>query len=304
MMKGIVGIGANVFDTLITLQKYPDEDTKSKCESVRQSGGGPVATGLVAAAKLGAKCAYLGNLADDAGGVFLKADLERFDVSTEYCRVLPGYSSFSSCIWLSRERGTRTVVFDRGNLPGTKLDDAMKRVIATARLLMVDGNDLDAAVEAAKIAERNGTKVLYDAGGLYDGIERLLPFADYLIPSEEFALGFTGETTAEDAAKVLFAKFSPELVVITQGKRGGIVFDGKTVRTYPALPATVVDSNGAGDVFHGAFAFAVTRAYDPYRACVFASATSALKCEKIGARDGAPDFAAVKKFLEENGYEL
>ena len=169
---------------------------------------------------------------------------------------------------------------------------------------MVDGNDLDAAVEAAKIAKASRTKVLYDAGGLYDGVERLLPFADYLIPSEEFALGFTGETTAEDAAKVLFAKFSPEVVVITQGKRGGIVFDGKTVRTYPALPATVVDSNGAGDVFHGAFAFAVTRAYDPYRACVFASATSALKCEKIGARDGAPDFAAVKKFLEENGYEL
>ena len=225
-------------------------------------------------------------------------------MSTAYSSTLPGYTSFSSVIWLASDKATRTVVFDKGDLPGTALDEKRKTAIAEAELLMVDGNDLDAAVEAAKIAKRNGTKVLYDAGGLYDGVERLLPFADYLIPSEEFALGFTGEKTADAAAKKLFAEFSPELVVITQGKRGGIVFDGKTVRTYPALPAAVVDSNGAGDVFHGAFAYAMTKGYDPARACVFASATSALKCEKIGARDGAPDFAAVKKFLEENGYEL
>ena len=304
MMKGIVGIGANVFDTLITLQKYPDEDTKSKCEGIRQSGGGPVATGLVAAAKLGAECAYIGNLSLDAGGRFLKADLERFGVSTELCRVLPGYASFSSCIWLSTERATRTVVFDRGNLPPTKIGEREREAIADASLLMVDGNDLDAAVEGAKIARENGTKVLYDAGGLYPGVERLLPYADYLIPSEEFALGHTGEKTAEDAAKSLYEKYSPAFVVITQGKRGGILFDGKTVTPYPALPATVVDSNGAGDVFHGAFAYAMTKGYDPARACVFASATSALKCEKIGARDGAPDFAAVKTFLKENGYEF
>ena len=303
-MALIVGIGANVYDTLITLKSYPSEDTKTRCDGVRRSGGGPVATGLVAAAKLGAACAYLGDFADDEGGAFLKADFARFGVSTAYSLTLPGYTSFSSVIWLASDKATRTVVFDKGDLPGTALDEKRKTAIAEAELLMVDGNDLDAAVEAAKIAKENRTKVLYDAGGLYDGVERLLPFADYLIPSEEFALGFTGEKTADAAAKKLFAEFSPELVVITQGKRGGIVFDGKTVRTYPALPATVVDSNGAGDVFHGAFAFAVTRAYDPYRACVFASATSALKCEKIGAREGAPDFAAVKKFLEENGYEL
>lgn len=303
-MALIVGVGANVYDTLITLKSYPSEDTKTRCDGVRRSGGGPVATGLVAAAKLGAACAYLGDFADDEGGAFLKADFARFGVSTAYSSTLPGYTSFSSVIWLASDKATRTVVFDKGDLPGTALDEKRKTAIAEAELLMVDGNDLDAAVEAAKIAKASRTKVLYDAGGLYDGVERLLPFADYLIPSEEFAFGFTGEKTADAAAKKLFAEFSPELVVITQGKRGGIVFDGKTVRTYPALPATVVDSNGAGDVFHGAFAFAVTRAYDPYRACVFASATSALKCEKIGARDGAPDFAAVRSFLKENGYEL
>ena len=273
MMKTVVGIGANVYDTLITLKKYPEEDTKSRCEEIRQSGGGPVATGLVAAAKLGAECA-------------------------------PGYASFSSCIWLSSERATRTVVFDRGNLPPTAIGERESRAIADASLLMVDGNDLDAAVAAAKIARGAKTKVLYDAGGLYEGVERLLPYADYLIPSEEFALGHTGAKTADEAVKILYDRYSPAFVVVTQGKRGGILYDGKTVTPYPALPASVVDSNGAGDVFHGAFAYAMTMGYDPARACVFASATSALKCEKLGARDGAPDIAAVKTFLKENGYEF
>ena len=303
-MNQIVGIGANVCDTLIALKKYPEEDTKTRCESIRRSGGGPCATGLVAAAKLGAKCAFIGTLADDESGRFLLGDFARFGVSTEFCRVLSGYDSFTSCIWLSAEKATRTVVFDKGNLPKTEIGEEAKRAIAAAMILMVDGNDLDAAVEAAQIASKNGTKILFDAGGLYDGIGRLLPFADYLIPSEEFALGHTGEKTAEDAAKVLFDRYSPEVVVITQGKRGGILYDGKTVRPYPALPVVAVDSNGAGDVFHGAFAFAVTKGYEPYSACLFASATSALKCTKVGARDGAPDIFAVRTFLKENGYEL
>ncbi|MBP5428701.1 MAG: hypothetical protein J6Z04_05395 [Clostridia bacterium] len=303
-MMQIVGVGANVYDTLIALEKYPTEDTKTRCEGIRKSGGGPCATGLVAASKLGAECAYIGNFADDEGGRFLKADLERFGVSTKYCRTLSGYASFSSCIWLAADRASRTVVFDKGDLPGTELDENAKAAIACAAVLMVDGNDLDAAVEAAKIARENGVKVLYDAGGLYAGIERLLPYADYLIPSEEFALAHTGKKTAEEAAKALFETYSPAVVVVTQGKRGGILCDGRTVREYPALPVPVLDSNGAGDVFHGAFAFAVTRGYDPYRACVFSSAVSALKCTKVGARDGAPDLDSVNAFLKENGYEF
>ena len=302
-MTDIAGIGANVYDTLITLKGYPKEDTKMRCESLRQSGGGPCATGLVAASKLGAKTAFIGNLSDDAGGIFLKADFEKFGVSTDFCTVKSGYASFSSYIWLARDKATRTIVFDKGNLPPVALDERAKKAIAESKVLMFDGNELDAAVEAAKIARENGVKVLYDAGGLYDGVERLLPYADILIPSEEFALGHTGAKTAEEAAKILFSKYSPEIVVVTQGKAGGILFDGKAIMPYPALPAEVVDSNGAGDVFHGAFAFAVTKGYNAYKACIFSSAVSALKCTKVGSRDAVPTFDETVKYLKECGYD-
>ena len=303
-MSKIVGIGANVCDTLFTVPNYPKEDTKMRADSMKLSGGGPCATGLVAASKLGGDCAYIGNLTDDNAGKFLAEDMERYNVSTEFVNIIKGCTSFSSCIWLSKDTAARTCVFYRGDIPALVLDDKQKKAIADAEILMIDGNEMDAAEEACKTANENGTKVLYDAGGLYVGVERLLPLTDILIPSEEFALGHTGAKTAEDAAKILFEKYSPEIVVITQGKKGGIIYDGKEVKEYPAFAVEAVDSNGSGDVFHGAFAFAMNMGYNYYDACVFSSAVSALKCTKVGARTGVPALAEVKDFLKERGIDV
>lgn len=303
-MAKIVGIGACVFDTLYNVSTYPKEDTKNRADSSTCAGGGPVATGLVAASKLGADTAYVGVLSDDSAGAFLKRDFEKYGVDTAFCDVESGYRSFASVLWLCRDTATRTCVFDRGNLPALTLDDAKKKAIADADILMVDGNELAAAVEAAKIARQNGTVVLYDCGGLYAGVEQLLALTDIMIPSEEFALGHTGKECAEDAARALFETYSPRVVVITQGKKGGIIYDGNKAMSYPVFPVTVVDSNGSGDVFHGAFAAGLTRGYDFYKCCIFASATSAIKCTGVGARQSAPDFESVASFLKENGYEL
>ena len=303
-MAKIVGIGANVFDTLYNIPSYPEEDTKMRATSSKTAGGGPVATGLVAAAKLGVETAYIGVLSDDNGGKFLKDDFEKYGVATDLIRVKSGYRSFASVLWLCANTATRTCVFDKGNLPPLELDDAQKCAVENAALLMVDGNELDAAVEAAKNAHAKGVKVLYDCGGLYPCVEKLLEHTDIMIPSEEFSLGHTGCRTVDEAAKKLYDTYHPDVVVITQGKNGGILYDGKTVTSYPSFPVTAVDTNGAGDVFHGAFAAAVTMHYEYLSCCIFASAVSALKCTGIGARESTPNLETTKKFLKENGYEL
>ncbi len=303
-MAKIVGIGANVFDTLYNVPTYPKEDTKMKATACKTAGGGPVATGLVAARKLGADTAYIGVLADDNGGRFLKEDFIKYGVCTDFIDIKSGYRSFASVLWLCADTATRTCVFDRGNLPPLVLNDAQKQAIKNAEILMVDGNELEAAVEAAKIAKENDTKVLYDCGGLYEGVERLLALTDIMIPSEEFSLGHTGCKTAEEAAKKLFETYNPEVVVITQGKNGGLLYNGNDIIHYPIYPAVVVDSNGSGDVFHGAFAAGVAKGYDYLKCCHFSSAVSGLKCTGVGARESVPDFETTKKYLKENGYEL
>ena len=303
-MNKIVGIGACVFDTLYNIPSYPKEDTKMRATGSKPAGGGPTATGLVAAQKLGVQTAYIGNLSDDNGGVFLKKDFEKYGVDTSLIEVKSGYRSFASVLWLSADTTARTCVFDKGDLPALVLSGEQIDAIKSAEILMVDGNEMDAAVEAAKIARENGTKVLYDCGGLYAGVERLLAHTDIMIPSEEFSLGHTGAATAEEAAKKLYDTYHPEVVVITQGKRGGIIYDGKEIVSYPIYPAVVVDSNGSGDVFHGAFAAAVCKGYGYLKCCHFSSAVSGLKCTGIGARESVPSFETVKEYMKENGYEL
>ncbi len=303
-MSKITAIGAVVMDTIVSLDKYPTEDTKVKALATKSCGGGPAGTGIVAASKLGADCSFIGSLSDDAGGTFLKTDFKKYGVDTSYINIEHGYRSFISQIWLSAADKTRTIVFDRGNVPALVLNDAQRAKIAVCDVLMVDGNELEAAIAGAEHAHKHSTKVLYDAGGRYEGVERLLPLVDILIPSEEFACGISGKETAEEAAVWLYDTYNAEVVVITCGKRGGVIYDGKTVREYPALPAKVVDSNGAGDVFHGAFAYACTVYDNYYDCCIFSSAVSAVKCMGVGARESVPDLDTVKKYLKENGYEL
>ena len=303
-MAQITGIGANVFDTLFRLDSYPTEDTKQKAQSVTESGGGPCGTGLVAASKLGASAAYIGYCSDDRAGQFLQGDFEKYGVDTSCMTPIPGTTGFVSCIWLSNDTAARTCVFHRGTVPGTRIGEKEAAAIRDSQILMVDGNDLDAAVEGAKIAKEAGTLVLYDAGGRYPNVERLLAVTDILIPSEEFALGHTGEKTVADAARKLWQLYSPKVVVITQGKAGGILYNGEEVLRYPAFPVEAVDTNGSGDVFHGAFAFALTKGWDPGKCCVFSSAVSALKCLQVGARKGVPTYQQTLEFLKARGVTM
>ena len=300
-MTQIVGIGANVHDTIYRLDSYPSQDTKQKAVSITECGGGPCSTGLVAAAKLGAYCAYIGNVSDDATGEFLVKDLAAYGVDVSMTTRIPNTTGFRSCIWLADDTASRTCVFHRGNVPGTTLGEKETAAIQQAEILMVDGNDLEAAVSAATLAKESGTAVLYDAGGLYPGVERLLQKTDILIPSEEFACTHTGKATPEEAALELFQTYQPRVVVITRGKEGGVLYDGKKLTAYPAFLVDAVDTNGSGDVFHGAFAFALTRGWDYLRCCVFSSAVSALKCTQVGARKSIPNYDAVLEFLSSRG---
>ena len=303
-MAKIVGIGACVMDTLYNIPKYPAEDTKMRATGCKLAGGGPTATALVAAAKLGESSSYIGVLSDDNGGVFLKGDFEKYGVGVENVVIKSGYRSFTSVLWLCEDTATRTCVFDKGTLPPLSLNESQIKAIREAEILMVDGNEMSAARDAAAIARESGVKVLYDCGGLYEGVEKLLALTDIMIPSEEFALRHTGCSDVTEAAKKLHGLYSPQVVVITQGKLGGIIYDGKEVRKYPAFVVDAVDTNGSGDVFHGAFAAGVAKGYDYPKCCIFSSAVSAIKCMGVGSRENAPDYETTNKFLKENGYEL
>ena len=208
----ICGVGAVVRDILIELSAPLQTDRKNSIKKIRRLGGGPCATALVAASKLGSRCKYIGVIADDEAGDFLLEDFQRYGVSTEYVTRAEGKNSLLSYVLINPFDGTRTCLVSRDNIPEVVLSCEQKQVVATSDLLLVDGNNLDAAISAATIAQANGVNVMIDAGGMYKGIERLMPLADYLVPSEEFALTYTGTTTAEDAAIAMYENINPNVL--------------------------------------------------------------------------------------------
>ena len=300
----IVGIGSAVYDTLMVLDGFPQEDTKMQGLETVTQGGGPCTTALVAAAKLGAAAEYLGTVGDDGFGRFILDDLERWGVGTASVIKKPGQVSFHAVVLLNTRLGTRTCVWSKGTVEEPTPEETPLEVLKNASILHLDGHMLRAAVSAARFARENGIKVSLDAGGVYPGIETLLPYVDYLIASEEFSLRFTKENSAEKALVSLHERFRPELVAITQGDRGGILLDQKGARRFPAFKVEVKDSNGSGDTFHGAFLAAKLQGMDNDSGCVYASAAAAIKCTRLGARRGMPTDSECRSFLESRGVIL
>ncbi len=282
-MKKVVGLGACVLDTLINCCEYPKEDTKLKSNGVFLAGGGPVGNALVIMSKLGVSAYVLGALADDNAGDYLVEDFKKYNVSTDYIYREKNTSSFTSYILLNEKNNTRTCVFDRGSVSDEPNNVELK-AIRNADVLHLDGNYLESAIYAAKYAKENGVKVSLDAGGIYSGIERLLPYIDILIPSKEFAIGITNETDIPSAMLVLLQKYHPEILVVTDGKDGGYYWDGRTAVKYDGVKVDAVDTNGAGDTFHGAFIVAYCEGKSVKECCAFASKVAAYKCTQKGVR--------------------
>ncbi len=293
----VVGIGASVYDTLMLVPQYPAEDTKLEGMETKVQGGGPCATALVAAQKLGVTTAYVGTIGADPFGTFMLRDLARRGVDVGGVRTVPDTVSFHSVVLLNPVRSSRTCIWNRGNVPQPSAEEIDEELLAHAKALHLDGNMLEAAVHAAKLCRAKGVKVSYDAGGTYPGVEKLLPLVDWLIPSEEYALKMTGCATAEEAAQTLYDAHHPELVVLTQGVRGGILLDAQGMRRYDSYPVKAVDTNGCGDTFHGAFVAAKIKGMDNDDACKYASAAAAIKCMRLGARDAMADDAECRAFL-------
>lgn len=300
----MIGIGSTVYDTLMMVPRFPEEDTKLEGLETKVQGGGPCATALVAARKLGVSSAYMGTIGDDPFGRYMLEDLEHWGVDTDYVRRVPGVVSFHAVVFLNTQRNTRTCIWNRGTVPQPLREDVNEEALSHAKVLHLDGHMLEAAIAAAKLCHSYGVKVSQDAGGTYPGVEELLPYVDWLIPSEEFALRMTGEESPEAAAHRLYERYRPELLVVTQGVRGGLLLDHEGLRRYESYRVDARDTNGCGDTFHGAFVAAKIKGMNNDSACRYASAAAAIKCTRLGARQAMPDDAECRAFLAGRGVAL
>ncbi len=295
----IVGIGASLYDLVLDAPEYPTEDTKLRVDDQSFHCGGPAATGIVAAARLGAATAFVGVFSDDSYSKAMLDDFARYGVDTSRSPVKPGLTGGSAIVINSRKTSSRTILWTRGSVPSLSADEVPADFIAGARMLYLDGNHIDGAERACEAAAAAGVEILLDAGAPYPGIERILKHTDILIASEEFILAIGGSGSPEAAAIATAERFKPKVLVVTQGSRGGFHVESGTTVRYPAFapPGPIISTNAAGDVFHGAFAAARLRGEGLHDCLVFASATAAIKCASENGRRGIPDRSRVEAFI-------
>jgi len=299
----ILGLGCVAIDDLLFVADYPPADSKVRVRREERQCGGLTATALVAAARLGSRCAFAGILGDDDLSRFVLDRMAQEGIDTAHVCRQDGARPVHAVIIVDDTRKTRTIFFDLEGACGEGPDWPAEEVILSARVLFVDHLGVDRMVRAARVARRAGLPVVADLeSDEHPRFAELLALTDHLIISQDFAAKLTAQSDPASAAERLWTG-SRQAVVITCGPQGCWYLGAgdKQARHQPAFAVEVVDTTGCGDVFHGAYASALARGLDLAARARFAAAAAALKATQPGGQAGIPTRPVVEGFLAERG---
>jgi sulfofructose kinase len=280
----LVGVGLNATDTVIPLSSYPSRGSKTEYSTVSTLPGGQVATTVVACQNWGMKTRYVGKLGDDLAATLHREAFSHAGVEPRIITV-PGGASAQSLILVDAE-GERTVLCRRDERLILQPSDLTREWVTNARALHVDGYDTQAAILAATWAREAGIPVIADLDELYPNVEDLLANVDYLIVSRDFPTRLMDEPDLEQSLRKMQRRYACRLAAATLGQDGVLAWDGKHLLHTPAYCVPVLDTTGAGDIFHAGFIYGLLQDWALERQLEFACAAAALNCTAVGARGG------------------
>ena len=299
----VVGVGQCSLDYLAVVDSYPAVDTKKEVLEWHEQCGGPVATALVTLSRLGIPCTFFGITGDDHAGEKIVLSLKNEGIDTDGLLKRRNATSQLAFIAIEREAAKRTIFWKRPSGAALKREELGPDFLEDTAFLLLDGLMRDASLYAAMKARELNIPVMLDAGRERPGILDIAQLSDYLIASEEFAedLGWGIDHEALNKEK---ERFGVKALTITLGERGSITVSDDKLIQIPAFRVKAIDTTGAGDVFHGGYAYGLLKRWNLEDTIRFASAVAAIKCTKIGGRAGIPLFSEVKHFLSEKGYSV
>ena len=295
----VLCVGFACYDLTFSIDRHLGPDEKARATALTSCGGGLAANAAVTAARLGYRVAFAGYLGDDLYGSEHLAEFHEAGVDTSL--VLRGDPPTPLSAILVKPDGARTLVNYREELP-TLPADAIDLAFNPPRAILFDGHQLPLAVPLSQRAKALGIPTLLDADAVGDGATALMGLVEFLVTSERFGRQFTGCEDSLDAA-IALSSYAPS-VVVTAGERGLAWHNradsrfGAGCGWFPAFSVEAVDTTGAGDAFHGAFAAGLAAGMGWEELLLYSSAVGALCCTKYGARIGIPTGAEVEAFLQ------
>ncbi|MGA7259173.1 MAG: PfkB family carbohydrate kinase [Terracidiphilus sp.] len=294
-MVDVVGVGLNATDTLIPLASFPERGAKLDYAHASVMPGGQTASTIVACCAWGLSARYVGKLGGDDAGRLHGREFARVGVDARLIEVANAASPQS--LILIDGGGERTVLCRRDERLLLQPDDLDREWIVNARALHVDGYETAAATQAAQWARAAGVPVIADLDEIYNGVRELVRNVDYLIVSRDFPCRLTGERDLPGALKAMRSEYGCRLTAATLGQDGVLAWDGAQLLHRAAYRVNVVDTTGAGDIFHAGFIYGLLQGWPLERQLDFACAAAALNCTCQGARGGIRGVADVEVLM-------
>jgi len=294
----VVGVGQNATDTLILLSHFPAYAGKVAFERELLSPGGQVASAMVTCAKLGLRVKYIGSVGDDERGRIQLESLRETGINLDDVEVRKNCPNQTAYILIDQATGERTVLWQRNDCLRLDPDSMTVEKITSARLLHIDAHDTAAVARAAQIAREHRIPVTVDVDTIYHGFDRVLPHVDYLVASSEFPVQWTNERDPFRALETIQDEFHIPVAAMTLGALGALArVDGRFIYS-PAFVVNCADTTGAGDVFHGAFCYAVLQNMPMRETLEFSNAMAAMNCTALGARGGISTIDQARVLIE------
>lgn len=305
----IACVGLSCRDHVWRVERFPPTVSRTHAEGYRADGGGPAATAAVAAARLGARARLWAIHGDDDDGRANAAELRAYGVDLAGCHVPPGARSFVSAVLVAPD-GERYIFPFRGRDLADEPTAHDWAGLEGVGAVLVDGRHPRLAAHAVAWAAAHGIPSVGDWGDLRH--PELRAHIGHLVASEEAAREAVGPNApggaAEDPAGVdpvalavraigALRDRGEQLVAVTLGPLGCVWDDGRDVFRQAAPQVDVVESNGAGDAFHGAYAAAIAGGLAVADAVRLATAVGALRCAGEG-RAALPDLPTARALAD------
>jgi len=297
----ILCIGMPVRDLTFRIQELPERGFKVNASHFDEISGGNALNAAIGIVRLGGRASICGPMGDagETSSRYIFDKLADEGIETKHIVHMPGLVTPISSIMIDPS-GERTIVtFRDPQLWKVHLPDA-DELLADCHAILTENRCAEFCTELCVEARRRGIPVVVDVDRTMSLREGLLTASSHLVFSSEALQSTAGMADDGEALKKI-AKLTPSFLAGTQGAQGTLWLDEtQSLQRTPAFPVHTVDTLGAGDVFHGAFALAITEKQDIQSALRFASAAAALKCTRFGGAFAAPQRLELEQFLRQS----
>lgn len=294
-MTSVLCVGVAVLDFVFALDEMPRAAVKYRARDATIIGGGCAANASVAVARLGGQSAVASRLGDDSIAVMIEAGLAAEGVDCTLLKRFPGHRSAFSSIYVDAA-GERQIVGYRDHSISTEADWLAGGAPAALDAVLADTRWGGGAEAAMRIAKERGIPGVLDAEAPLEDARGAIAIASHVAFSRSGLAAYSGvPSIPEGLARAV--TMSDAFVCVTDGADGVFWLEHGRLCHAPAFKVDVIDTLGAGDIWHGAYAFALGRGDANEAAIRFASAVAALKCTRFGGRAGTPSLDEVEAFL-------